>query len=1069
MKKPVKIVLSGMGILVLAVVVAVVVILNLNPNRYKDYIAGKVSQQMDRAFEIQGDLKIGYYPWLHIETSGVFLANAPGFGELPMLSADYVRVRVKTLPLLRKQLEVDTIVLKGVRVNLAKNRDGIANWEDPGARPEKQPSKAPVEKDKGFDLANLAVLLQGGLDIQDAAFRFDDQAAKEIYTISDLNITTGRVVPGDPVDLDLSFNAEAVPPEMSGNAALKGKIFYDFNTGQYQIKPLTFQAQLAGAPLGKTTADLILNCLVDLDLVKDRVSITDLLASGLDTTVTGAVSLEGLGSGQPRVDMNLDVSGKDLALLFKVLEGGPLSAQLAGLPDRAFDLKTTVVADNARGSVSVPQFEANLLGAAISGTVQAEGIQTNLPSFKGNVTAKGPDLPMLIQVAGQMTGKQSRLTGVGKRLSGHGKKNFHMDTRFDVDLKTGRMDLPQMSFQALGITVDADLKGENIFSGQPAVKTRLKAGGPDLPLLLELAGLLRADNDVLTDLGRQLAKIPEKGFRADVSVDMAQGHLKVPNLEMTALGIALKADVTARDLGSAKADMEGQAALAGKKMSPLLAALDQPDLAALLDTVDVTARFRGNFEDLVIDPLQAKVGLSGKQIPNPPVFVTLDAPMQLQLEKDVLDLAAFSLKGLDLDLSGSLTARQIRTSPEYGGHLSVARFNLRDLMKKLNQPLPETSDKQVFEKVAMKTDFSGSASHIRLTHLAAVLDDTQMTANLAIQGFSAPDIIVDLAIDRINADRYLPPGEKPGAGRKQTARPVTPETAAAGAAVQIPVALLRSLKLNAALAIDDLIVSGAVLSRVRVNVTAKDGILTKAPLSANLYQGTYTGKVVLDATGDIPELAMDTALKGVEVEPLLMDMTGNNPIRGNGDITAALTTRGLDVDAMKQNLNGNLSFSFKNGAVKGFNVGKFLRSLKSLRESRTFAVSEQEETDFTELTGNPVVKNGVVFLDDLSGKSPALRVSGKGIVADIVRQTIDYQAIVTVVETSRGQAGSDLAELAGVKVPISVKGPLADPVITPDIRGVITSIITDTSPETVDQLKKSVEKEVGRFLKKLTD
>ncbi|MFO7748726.1 MAG: AsmA-like C-terminal region-containing protein, partial [Desulfobacteraceae bacterium] len=314
-----------------------------------------------------------------------------------------------------------------------------------------------------------------------------------------------------------------------------------------------------------------------------------------------------------------------------------------------------------------------------------------------------------------------------------------------------------------------------------------------------------------------------------------------------------------------------------------------------------------------------------------------------------------------------------------------------------------------------------------------------------------------------------PPAAKEAPAKKQTARPVTPETAAAGAAAQIPVELLRALKLKASLAIEDLIVSGAALSRVRVNATAKEGILTKYPVTASLYNGTYDGKVVLDATGEIPELAIDTALKGVEVEPLLMDMTQNAQIRGTGDVTAALTTRGLDVDAMKRNLNGRLSFSFKNGAIKGFNAGKFFRSLKSLRESRTLAVSEQEETDFTELAGNPVVKNGVVFLDDLAGKSPALRVSGSGIVADIVRETIDYKAMFTVVETSKGQAGKDLAELAGITVPISVKGPLADPAITPDITGVISKILTDPSSEPVEQLKKSVEKELGRFLKKFSE
>jgi len=164
-----------------------------------------------------------------------------------------------------------------------------------------------------------------------------------------------------------------------------------------------------------------------------------------------------------------------------------------------------------------------------------------------------------------------------------------------------------------------------------------------------------------------------------------------------------------------------------------------------------------------------------------------------------------------------------------------------------------------------------------------------------------------------------------------------------------------------------------------------------------------------------------------------------------------------------------MSFSFKNGAVKGFNAGKFLRSLKSLRENQTLAVSEQAETDFTDLTGNPVVKNGVVFLDDLAGKSPALRVSGTGIVADIVRETIDYKAMISVVETSKGQTGKDLAELAGVTVPIYVKGPLADPAITPDITAVISKILTNSSSEPVEQLKKGVEKELGRFLKKLSE
>ncbi len=986
MKKSVVYVLSGLGILVLIVIAAAVIVLNLDPNRYKDYIAGKVSQQMGRTFEIRGDLKIGYFPWLHVETSGIFLENAPGFGDLPLLTADHVMVRVKTLPLLRKQLEMDTIVLKGVRVNLAENRAGISNWEGLGGSSGTGVSdkSSDTSSDKGFDMANLAVLLKGGVDIQDAAFGFDDQAAGETYTVSGLNITTGMVVPGDPVDLSLSFTAAATAPDISADAALEGKIFYDFDTGQYQIKPFAANAQLLGPALGKTPAVLNLACVMELDLAKDTLSVINLQADGLDTSATGNIFLGGMKSGVSLVDMDLDIAGKDLARLFAVFEGGGFSKQLAALPDRSFDLQAEISADTQKGMVQVPKLVVDLLGADITGTFQAKDIYSAAPTFTGNVAA----------------------------------------------------------------------------------------AGPDLPLLLELAGTVQR-NDFLADMGRHLAasKAEQKKFHADATmdVDMGQGRVLVENLDMAGLGITVKADVTARHLGSKEAVLDGGVAMDGRQLALLLTALGQPDLAAVMDTVAVKGRFKGNYQNLALDPMQVRFGLAGTQIPNPPVFVTLDVPVQLQLEKQILDMAFFSIKGLDLDVSGSLTAKQIQTSPEYTGNISLARFNLRELMKKLNQPLPQTSDARVFEKVAVKTQFSGSAADIRLTDLSVTLDDSQMNGNLSIQGFSDPDITCDLAVDKINADRYMPPAVKAAPGKKQTTRPVTPETAAAGAALQIPVELLRALKLKASLAIEDLIVSGAVLSRVGVQVTAKDGILTKAPVTASLYKGTYDGKVVLDATGKMPELAIDTALKGVEVEPLLMDMTQNAQIRGSGDVTAALTTKGLDLGAMKQNLNGSLSFSFKNGAIKGFNVGKFLRSLKSLRESRTLAVSEQEETDFTELTGNPVVKNGVVFLDDLAGKSPALRVSGTGIVADIVRETIDYKAMITVVETSRGQAGKDLAELAGVTVPISVKGPLADPVITPDITGVISKILTGTSSEPVEQLKKSVEKELGRFLKKLSE
>jgi len=240
---------------------------------------------------------------------------------------------------------------------------------------------------------------------------------------------------------------------------------------------------------------------------------------------------------------------------------------------------------------------------------------------------------------------------------------------------------------------------------------------------------------------------------------------------------------------------------------------------------------------------------------------------------------------------------------------------------------------------------------------------------------------------------------------------------------------------------------------VKVTVSGKGGALRIDPVTAQLYQGTYNGSVALDAKGKLPKLTLNSKLTGVEMEPLLRDMQGKAKLRGNGDFSAALITAGADTATMKKTVNGQMSFVFRNGAVKGFNLGKILRGVKQFRKQGDFAVESQEETDFTEITGNPVAKNGIVRLDDLAGKSPAFRFSGKGVIADLPRDRIDYTVKATVVGTSKGQGGSDLAELGGLTIPVDIKGPRDNPKISPDLGAVAMSL---AEKQAKDQLLKKL-------------
>jgi AsmA protein len=386
--------------------------------------------------------------------------------------------------------------------------------------------------------------------------------------------------------------------------------------------------------------------------------------------------------------------------------------------------------------------------------------------------------------------------------------------------------------------------------------------------------------------------------------------------------------------------------------------------------------------------------------------------------------------------------------PKVNGDLRVAPFDLRELMKQLNRRPPVTADKNVFRKVAVQTTFVGRTDHVSFTDLDILLDDTRMKGNLIIADFSAPDIRFGIGMDTLNMDRYLPAKEQ-----NKTVKTAPPKTAK-GATTTLPVQTLRSLKTRGDLAVGKLTVNHAKLSNVRLNVNARDGKIKIDPLTADLYQGSHDGHITLDATGKLPNLKINSSLLAVQVEPLLNDITGKAKLRGKGNFQATLMSTGSDIRTMKETLNGQMRFVFRDGAVKGFNVGKFLRQLKQFRQSLSFKVSEQEETDFAELKGSPTVTDGVVVLNDLEGKSPGLRIQGQGVVADLTKDTINYTASVTVVDTSKGQSGRELAELNGFTLPIKIHGTLKGPKIDPDISAIVTSRATK-------ELEKQILKKLG--------
>src|SRR3954462_2843735 len=130
LKKIGKILAVVAGVLVVVIIViAIALPFVIDPNNYKNQIIQAVKQQTGRELKIGGKIGWSVFPWIGVEMRELEFSNAPGFGNQPFARIDPAGVKVKLLPLLKKDVVVDKVVLAGLNLNLAKDRSGKTNWD----------------------------------------------------------------------------------------------------------------------------------------------------------------------------------------------------------------------------------------------------------------------------------------------------------------------------------------------------------------------------------------------------------------------------------------------------------------------------------------------------------------------------------------------------------------------------------------------------------------------------------------------------------------------------------------------------------------------------------------------------------------------------------------------------------------------------------------------------------------------------------------------------------------------------------------------------------------------------
>jgi len=470
--------------------------------------------------------------------------------------------------------------------------------------------------------------------------------------------------------------------------------------------------------------------------------------------------------------------------------------------------------------------------------------------------------------------------------------------------------------------------------------------------------------------------------------------------------------------------------------------------AKLTETIQFSSEltFNEQLDHLLASKIILQTITTGDSIPGKSLSSTLTTDVALDLAKETIKISDLRLNSGDINIVADITGTSLKDKPVFQGPVSLAAFNPAKVMKQMAIALPVIQDGAALNTLAINFNLLATNNSADLQDLVLKLDDTQAKGTLGVHDFSHPAITFNLVIDALDVDRYLPPAK----AEKKSKPLASPAIAAAAVTSLIPVETLRKLNANGQLTIDSVKVSGLSMRGLQLKLDAKQGVVTLQQSVSQFYQGSYSGNAVLDVRHQQPKIAVNEKLSQVQIEPLLKDYKGEARMSGAVNATAQLQSQGRQADELRSALNGQISFLFKDGVIKGFNLQKIIDQGKSLIKGTPVPTdSKTDQTVFSEMSGTATINNGVLKNEDLKAKASKMRAEGKG-TANLNSEVLDYQINARILKDKTGE------EIEGIPVAVNIGGTFSKPTYTLDIKSMLT-----------DENKAKIEAKKQKLLKKL--
>ena len=429
--------------------------------------------------------------------------------------------------------------------------------------------------------------------------------------------------------------------------------------------------------------------------------------------------------------------------------------------------------------------------------------------------------------------------------------------------------------------------------------------------------------------------------------------------------------------------------------------------------------------------------------------------------KQSLNVSGLKLTSQDISLSAEIAGNTNNSKFSFQGPITIAPFNLRNVLNQLDIKVPALQDAKALSKAAATFNLLVTDNAVDLQNMSLTLDGTQIKGSTTITDFSKPAITFNLASDNMDLDPYL----APIADKKS--RPInSPAIILALGTSTLPVELLKKLIINGQLSLERLKVNAMTMQDVQLNLDVKEGLINAQQSAKGFYAGSYNGVFSVDMRNNKPILSINEKIVHVQIEPLLNDFNGATKLSGLLDLSTQLEGQGNNAKELKSSLKGNLSFLLTDCVIKGFNLQKIIDDAKTLIKEPTLpADNKNDQMLFSKLSGTATINNGLVQNNDLIGIASKMHLNGKG-TADLNSEKLDYKLNARYIKTKA--TTTEPEQLIDTPININIAGTFAKPTYTVDLAAILSDKnkakidqFIDKNHNKIDEIAHKIDKKIG--------